>query len=122
MSGHDHTDALSGYDYADVDGSLMRIRPARDYPAAAYLQPPAGAGVFVPAHRLAEFTRALYAAAGHAALVPDLPVIHDPDTVAALARDLLYAIEGTSRAGALGTQRYAASARTLLSLGWEKRP
>jgi hypothetical protein len=103
------------HDYRDPHEVIVRIRPSREQPSVAYvqmvLQEP---GFGVPAHRLAEFTRALYAAAGQP--VPDLPVIYDPATVGELAADL---------ADALGPPfpPYPDNdtvARRLLDAGWRK--
>lgn len=106
-----------GHVFKDGDGARVRIGESADHPHAAFVDPDTDRGFCVPAHRLAELTRALYAAAGQPA--PDLPVIHDPELVRDLAKDLLYALEGTSH-GRPGAARYEGNARTLLSLGWRK--
>lgn len=110
-TGREHT-------YTDPDGCTVWIRPSADLDNAAFADSgrDGDLGFRVPAHRLAEFCRALYAAAGQP--YPDLPVIHDPAAVDALARDLLYAIEGTICGGQ--TARYQEYAATLLAAGWRK--
>lgn len=104
--------------FKDGDGAQVRIGESADHPHAAFVDPgrDGDLGFHVPAHRLAEFTRALYAAAGQP--VPDLPVIWHPQLVSELARDLLYAVEGTS--GGPGAARYEQKACALLALGWRK--
>lgn len=105
MAGFEHK-------YTDPAGSQMLIRKSLDKENSAYLRALAE-GVAVPAHRLAEFTRALWAAAGQ--VVPDLPVIYDPEHVEALSKDIHYALHGTSN-----PDGYQAPAVVLLSLGWRK--
>lgn len=105
------------HEFKGASGKTAARISAAGYPDTAFVDPGTGAdpSFYVPAHRLAEFTRALYAAAGQ--VVPDLPVIYDPATVDALAKDLQYAIDGLT--GPPGYE-HQAEARTLLSLGWRK--
>lgn len=96
--------------FKDADGTDVWFKPSADHPDAAAVVSLYSETCIVPAHRLAEFTRALYAAAGQP--VPDLPVIYDPATVAGLAKDLA----GWFEAG-MNDEEFA---RALLDAGWRK--
>lgn len=102
MSGSEHR-------YRDPDGCEVLIRPSADHENAAYFAT-SGDDFAVPNYRLAEVTRAMWAAAGEVA--PDLPVIYDPALVEELARDLSRFSDGT--------KPYGTYAQKLLDAGWRK--
>lgn len=103
----------SGHTFRDQHDQAMRIEPSVDHEATAWLNNLTPNAVVVPAHRLAEFTRALYAAAGQA--IPDHPVICDPVMVQVLTDDLAGALPETQPAIWLPTV-----AAKLLDAGWRK--
>lgn len=77
---------MSEYLYTDPDGCIVRVTPSADHQPGAFVDPGTGRpdpSFQVPAHRLAEFTRALYSAAGKPP--PKLPIIPDPALVNELA-------------------------------------
>lgn len=99
------------HDYTDPDGERLGIRESANGDGAVLVPVTDANGWLVPPHRLAEVTRALWAAAGQ--VVPDLPVIYDPATVDALAADLQNSWHGAP-------DTWADQARLLLDAGWRK--
>lgn len=97
--------------FKDADGTDVWFKPSADHPDAAAVVSLYSETCIVPAHRLAEFTRALYAAAGQP--VGNLPAIHDPALVEALARDL-------QNAHHCAKPTFSEQARWLLDAGWRK--
>lgn len=103
--------------FTDPAGAEMRIEPSAVRPDTAWLT--TDDDILVPAHRLAEFTRALWSAAGQP--VPDLPVIYDPALVEALARDIHKTASPSDYAGHLKpAPAYEIWAKALLDAGWRK--
>jgi hypothetical protein len=105
VTGFQHT-------YRDPHGRVAHVRESADHSPGAYVEIP-GECLAVPAHRLAEFTRALWAAAGQ--VVPDLPMIYDPATVDVMVGDLAKALPETEPALFLPV-----IAEALLNAGWRK--
>jgi hypothetical protein len=109
------------YLFSDYVGDTLAIRPQpEDFGPGVIIETiygheKDGAAVFVPPHKLAEVTAALWRAAGQE--VPELPVIHDEAAVRGLGRLLDYARNGTMGSTTPVPAWASAQARILLAHG-----